>query len=36
MYAIAGDPVMTLAEKRNRGLFSDRGDAVSFRVAAQP
>jgi Tfp pilus assembly protein PilN len=30
------DAAIHLASKRNEGLYSDRGAAVSFRVAAQP
>jgi len=35
---LAEDPVMRLAEKRNRGLYHDAGAAtdLTFRVAAQP
>jgi hypothetical protein len=32
---VAQDPVMSLAAKRNRGLFGDRAPAIAFPVAFQ-
>ncbi len=36
MVRIAGDPVRILESKRNRSLFSDQEQPVSFRLAVQP
>jgi hypothetical protein len=33
---VAEDPMVKLDQKHNRGIFSDRPEVVSFRVALQP
>jgi hypothetical protein len=33
---VTGDPMLRLAEKRNRGLFGDQPVNIGFRVAMQP